>query len=313
MKTIELILTNKCNNTCVFCPSPLMADGSDMGMETCKKVLLWGRKAGAEGVYFGGGEPTIWGNFTELVSFAKANGYERIRLLTNGMLLSDAAVVNDLLHVGVNEFELSLKGHDAKTHDRLSQCPGAFANLVCAIKNLARRDAGIILTILITTQNYRTLPETVLLFSDMGVRRFSLWLVSLYDMDSEKLSCLLPSFTEIAPYVAEAFSLAERRNLHMETIHILPCFLPQRYRKNFLDVRDLDLLVVSKDGKFKLEESAYEGGMKVEECLRCRENERCPGLRADYIEAFGAGEVRAVGSDAPLSESVSVSKNLKGE
>lgn len=296
MKTIELILTNQCNNTCVFCHSPLAASASEMGMETCRKVLRWGRKAGASGVYFGGGEPTVFGNFMDIVTFAKAEGYERIRLLTNGMRLEDAAYVDALIGAGVNEFEISVKGHDAETHDELSRFPGTFSKLMHAVKHIARRDAGIIITVLITTRNYKYLPETVSMFAGMGVHQFSLWLVSLYDMDSEKLSCLLPSFTEIVPYVAESFSIAEQRSLHMETNHIPPCFLPERHRKNFLDVRDLDLLVVSKDGKFKLEESAYEGGVKAEECLRCRENERCPGLRADYVEAYGTGEIKAVES-----------------
>lgn len=299
MKTIELILTNRCNNTCVFCPSPLLANG-ELGTEAWKKVLQWGRKTKATGVFFGGGEPTLMENLVELSAFARAWGYERIRLLTNGMRLADASFVETMLHAGVNEFEISVKGHDAQTHDALSQFPGAFSKLVCAVKNLALRKTSLILTVLITTRNYKALPETVSMFADMGARQFCLWLVSLYDMDREKLSSLLPSFTEIAPYVAEAFSLAERRALHMETCHIPPCFLPERYRKNFLDVRDLDILVVSKNGKFKLQESSYEGGVKAEECLRCRENERCPGLRVDYVEVFGAGEARAVRSAEPV-------------
>lgn len=294
MKNIELVITNRCNNTCVFCYSPLAENKNEMGIETCKKVLQWGRKAGATGAYFGGGEPTVMENFVELAAFAKAKGYKRIFLLTNGMRLEDSAYVDELMHAGVNEFEISVKGHNAQTHDALSQFPGAFSKLVCAVKNLVRREANVILTVLITTQNYRHLPETVSMFADMGVRQFTLWLVSLYDVNSEKLSYLLPSFTKIAPYVAEAFSLAERRMLHMETSHIPPCFLPEHHRKNFLDVRTLDLLVVSKNGKFKLEESAYEGGVKVPECLKCCENERCPGLRADYVDMFGTGEVRAV-------------------
>lgn len=293
MKNIELILTNRCNNECVFCPSPLL-DAAEMGMETYKKLLLWGRRAGASGVYFGGGEPTVMESFVELVAFAKTSGYERIRLLTNGMRLEDAAYADELIHAGVNEFELSVKGHDAETHDALSQCPGAFSKLVCAVKNLTRREANVILTVLITIHNYRRLPETVSMFAGMGVRQFTIWLVSLFDIDKNGRVYLLPSFTEIAPPLVETFSLAEGKNLSVETSHIPPCFMPERYRQNFMDVRALDLLVVSKNSRFKLEESAYEGGVKATECLKCAENERCPGLRPDYVEVYGTDEIRAV-------------------
>lgn len=266
-----------------------------MGLETCGKVLRWGRKAGASGVYFGGGEPTILENFTDMVLLAKKEGYERIRLLTNGMRLDDAAYADALVGAGVNEVELSVKGRDAETHDALSQFPGAFSKLVCAVKNLARGGgADIVITVLITTQNFRQLSDTVSMFADMGARQFCLWIVSLYDMDRGKLLHLLPSLTDVAPFVSEAFSLAERRNLAMDTSHIPPCFLPPHYRKHFLDVRSLDLHVVTRNGRFKLQESGYEGGVKTAACLQCSENMRCPGLRADYAEAFGTGETRAI-------------------
>lgn len=294
MQNIEIILTNRCNNTCVFCHSPLATDENEMSAETCGKVLRWGRKAGATGAYFGGGEPTIMDNFVELAAYAKASGYERIRVLTNGMRLSDPEYVDVLIHSGVNEFEISVKGHDAQTHDVLSQFPGAFSSLVCAVKNLVRRGARLTIAVLITTQNYPCLPDTVSMFADMGVQNFNLKFISLYDMDSKKLSHLLPSFTEIAPYVAEAFFISERRSLHIDTSQIPPCFLPEQHRKNFLSARDLDLLVVMKNHKFKLEDSAFEGSVKSSECLKCAENERCPGLRADYVEVYGADEVMAV-------------------
>lgn len=296
MQNIEIVLTNRCNNACVFCHSPLEADENEMNFETCKKVLQWGRKAGATGAYFGGGEPTFMENFVELAAVANAAGYKRIRVLTNGMRLSDPAYADALIQSGVNEFEISIKGHDAETHDALSQFPGAFSNLVRAVKNLARHGADVIISVLITTHNVSFLPETVSMFADRGVRRFNLKVVSLYDMDREKLSYLLPSFSQIALHVAGAFSVAEQRNLSMDTSQIPPCFLPERQRKNFLSARDLDLLVIMKNRKFSLEDSAFEGSVKSSECLKCVENERCPGLRADYVEIFGTGELKAVGT-----------------
>lgn len=294
MQNIEIILTNRCNNACVFCHSPLAPDENEMRAETCRKILQWGRKAGATGAYFGGGEPTVMENFVELAAVANAAGYKRIRVLTNGMRLSDPAYADALIDAGINEFEISVKGYDAETHDTLSQFPGAFSCLMAAVKNLVRRDANVTLAILITTQNYQFLPDILSVFADMGVQHFNLKFISLYDMNSQKLSRLLPSFTEIAPYVSEAFSLAEQRNLSMDTSQIPPCFLPERHRKNFLNARDLDLLVIMKNRRFMLEDSAFEGSVKTSECLKCIENEKCPGLRADYAEIFGTDEVKAV-------------------
>ena len=61
------------------------------------------------------------------------------------------------------------------------------------------------------------------------------------------------------------------------------------------DARELDLLVITTGGKFKVEESPYEKGLKIKECTYCRENVKClVGLREDYIEKFGVEEVQAI-------------------
>lgn len=294
MKNLELILTNQCNNKCVFCHSAFEQNKSGLITNTSKKILQWGRKAGAIGVYFGGGEPTVVRNLVELVTFAKNNGYEHIRILTNGFNLSDKEYLDKLLNAGANEFEVSIKGHDAETHDLLSQSAGAFRKVVSAVKNLIYRDVYLVLAILITKKNYKFLSKMVSDFRQIGVKNFSYWLISLHDVNKKKLSSLLPSLSDVIPYVVETFHFAESYDLHIETCHIPLCFFSEPYRKHVFDVRDLDLLVVSQNGKFKLEQSAYESGMKIEACIRCREKNRCLGLRKDYMEIFGTSEVKEI-------------------
>lgn len=210
------------------------------------------------------------------------------------MRLADPAYAESLIAAGVDEFEIALKGHDASTHDDLSQAPGSFQAARAAIAYLVEKQVGLILTILMTTRSYRFLPETIKMFAQLGVRRFHLWLISLHDMDKASLAQLLPKLSEVTPFVVQAMQLAEERQLEVNTSHIPPCLLPSQFRKNFVDVRALGLMVVSKSNRFMLEESPFEGGVLTAECLQCREKDRCLGLRSDYAEVYGEGEVQAI-------------------
>ncbi len=296
MKNIELILTNRCNNKCVFCHSPLAADPMDFSAQTCRKLLQWGRKTGATGVYFGGGEPTVMSHLADLASYARESGYERIRLLTNGVRLADSQYADSLIQAGMNEFEIALKGHNAETHDALTQTPGSFEKAGRAVTALARKDVLVVLTILITARNYRFLTDMVLRFARRGVKKFSFWLISLHDTDRKAHVSLLPSLTDIVPFVVNSFEEGNRLGLEMDSCHIPACFLPARHRSHVLNARGLALLVISKNSRFMLEASPYEGGVKLPECLKCKEEPECLGLRSDYIETFGGAEVCPINS-----------------
>lgn len=295
MKNIEIVLSNRCNHSCIFCPSPnLPAD--DLGVETVKKLLRWAGRAGATGVYLGGGEPTLREDLEEVLSFARAEGYKKIRLLTNGMRLADAEYARSLCLAGANEFEISVKGWDAASHDRLSQMEGAYDCIISAVKNLMPHPVKVILTVLITTENASRLVDVVRAFAHLGVRTFMLWLVSLFDMDKERIGQLLPSLSTLSGPLADLFSLGEELGLDISTTQVPPCFLPAGHRNSYQNARELELMLVSKRSRFRLETSPSEGGVKPASCLECAEVDRCAGLRPDYVDIFGVGEIKPIPS-----------------
>ena len=84
---LEITPDFRCNNRCVGCFS-VSDDGGGMSSRDVAAVLREGRDLGARGLWFGGGEPTLRRDVLKLVKHARKLGYERVKLQTNGMMLS---------------------------------------------------------------------------------------------------------------------------------------------------------------------------------------------------------------------------------
>ncbi len=230
----------------------------------------------------------------KILLHASQLGYRTIRLRTNGVKLSDLDYLNLLLEAGVNEFEISFKGHNGRKHDELSGVSGVHAFLARAVQNIVRKEISLEATLLITAMNYRYLQDAVQNISDMGIKTCTFFFVSLFGIHKEKNKRFLPKLSKIASYVLEAFQFAEERHLTLRCTHIPPCFFPEAYRKNILNMKDFDLLIISPTGKFKVEDSPYEGTVKTEVCLACEQSINCNGLRKDYVDVHGTKEIKAI-------------------
>jgi molybdenum cofactor biosynthesis enzyme MoaA len=120
-----------CNNRCVICS----LCGGDKKEETVLfedilKQLDEGRKVHHENVEFTGGEPTMRPRLDEAIAYAKKIGYRQIGLSTNGRLLADQVFSQNLVDNGLTEATIALHGPDAATHDRVTNSPGSFDEII---------------------------------------------------------------------------------------------------------------------------------------------------------------------------------------
>ncbi len=77
------------------------------------------------------------------------------------------------------------------------------------------------------------------------------------------------------------------------SLHIPRCFLPG-YEEHVRHPGEDVVTVVTPDDVFDLKDSRLGGGVKPAGCAGCKFAGQCPGLRQDYVERFGGGEVQAV-------------------
>ncbi len=128
--------------------------------EDVREILESGR--GAEEVCFTSGEPTLVEQLPRYLGWAKALGYPRVSVTTNGRRLAYEPYCAELVRAGMNLAYVSIHGHDARLHDALVRTPGAFdqahAGLIHAVR---QRDRGLEVhtSTVVTKQNLPHLTE----------------------------------------------------------------------------------------------------------------------------------------------------------
>ena len=146
--SVDLCVYDKCNNRCLMCTNP------------DRPWPAWDNKTGynwrdiigrlkkfrdkidsAESIYLSGGEPTIHPRFREIIKYLteKFSG-KKIKLLTNGRFFSYPQKAEEFLAMGDNlEIDVSLYGHDKKTHEAVTRAAGSFDQTMAGLSNLLKR------------------------------------------------------------------------------------------------------------------------------------------------------------------------------
>lgn len=107
-KYLNVYLTNACNLHCVHC---FMNAGTklanELSIEKWKTVLWDFSQAGGEFVTFTGGEPTMYGGFEEVVTFAHHLGLN-VTVLSNGLLWTEKQILR--MKPYIDEIQFSIDG-----------------------------------------------------------------------------------------------------------------------------------------------------------------------------------------------------------
>jgi MoaA/NifB/PqqE/SkfB family radical SAM enzyme len=151
-RQIQVALTNACNKTCGFCYRPLEAKSRwtfDELVDLAKRASEWGVLE----IAFGGGEPTIFPKFAELLQTIWRESPICPNFTTNGLKLT-------------SDFLRSIKGSYGQL--QLSVYDEDDTNGI--IDLLVREQANFGLNYLITPARVRTLEADVLSYSSRGVK-----------------------------------------------------------------------------------------------------------------------------------------------
>src|SRR5262249_2560133 len=125
-------IAQRCNQSCVFC---LEEDGDWAPFKDPATAAVTdeiGRlyEKGARHITFMGGETFFRKDLAPILRHARATGFTRVGVTTNGTVLSKPGFIRELRDAGLDFIELSVHGHTAElsnliagtgfTHDRQS-------------------------------------------------------------------------------------------------------------------------------------------------------------------------------------------------
>jgi MoaA/NifB/PqqE/SkfB family radical SAM enzyme len=292
-KWLELCADYRCNNRCLGCYA-VSDHGPAMSAREALETLVYGRQQGADALWLGGGEPSLRKDLLAIAASAKRLGYLRVKLQTNGMLLSYPDFARRVAGAGVTEVAFAIKGASAETHDRYTETPGCHALMLEGMRRM--RAAGLELEgdVLIYRGNAHELPEIVRGYHALGIQRFRIWLLSATDGSDSAIRSEVPKIADVISHLraAVALQLSDADDF-IVSLHTPPCTLPPELDRCRFVAADLGLLVANPGGhRFRLEQSPIEGGHYLARCAACRERPRCNGLRRDYLALHGDSEIQ---------------------
>lgn len=289
MKRIDIKITYKCNNHCKFCVQGDKRKYSLDKSNTEIKTILRENRVNYERVTFTGGDPLIRADILELVRYAKSLGY-RIQIQTNGRMCAYRDFCKKIIEAGVDEFAISIHGHNAELHDSLTSSKGSFEQSISGIKHLIYLDKLVITNTVITKLNFRFLPQIAKFLIDLGIPQYQFAFPHILGNAYANLDLIVPRKKEVAPYVKRglATGIKRKRNARVEAIPY--CFL-KGYERCLSEIyipntKVFDIHLTENFNLWRKEEGKQKGPL----CKECKYFQCCEGPWREYPEIFGWGE-----------------------
>ena len=296
MKRIDIKVAFGCNNMCDFCAQGAKRYGAARkSLAEIKAALARAKKTGVTAVVFTGGEPTLHPDLLKAVRAARTMGYESVQVQTNGRRFAYFDYCAELKKAGVTEMGPSLHGSTLAVHEGLTHAEGSFKEVVQGIINCKKLGMYVLTNSVITSKNYKDLPELAKLLVYLKADQYQFAFVHLVGSAWENRKWLTPRKTDMLPYLKKALDAGIKSGVPCYT-EAVPFCLMKGYEQCVAErvipegpVADADVYIESY-GDYR----RNEGKAKRAECRRCRWFAACEGPWREYPELYGWDEFKPV-------------------
>ncbi len=287
--------TFACNQKCAFCFVTLTGKGADLA-DIERGLDALAARAGPRGeLTLSGGEPASDPRLPAIVAAARARGFRRFVLQTNGVYLARPGLLDQLIGLGVKTYLFSLHSHKPAAYDRITGSRGQLPRAVAGLRRLLRAPGcGVTVNAVVNAHNCRDLPELADFVAALGSPGFYFSMIN--EIGHLKVPDWTVSLGDAAPFLRRAVARCRAAGLPVSRSggessfppclfeqparHASPRSLPQervRYAEDF-----------SADG-------GQIGRAKLPSCRSCRYDLRCAGVPAPYARLHGLAALRPRG------------------
>lgn len=275
MTRVTLSLIRACNNACVFCSQdglpPLATD--DTASELARLVAT-----GATELTLLGGEPTLHRDLADVIRRARASGFQRVGLQTNGRRLSEPALTASLAAAGLTDVHVTVLGGEAAVHDYHTGVEGSFRELVAGLGVARAQGLQIVATTVTTRSNYRVLNSIAPLLKSRDVSAWQLAMPLVAGRAVPAMDRVIPRLALAVPYALHALDAARKLGLRTFISGVPGCLL----------------------GPFAAHALPSAPRAYAPQCSQCPAKAHCPGVDATYLARFGGEELAPLAAPPPL-------------
>jgi MoaA/NifB/PqqE/SkfB family radical SAM enzyme len=280
-------INGHCNMSCAFCFVDRTAP--DFAVDQLEREIEEMARGGTRHLVLSGGEPTLHPQLPELIRHARSLGvFDVIEMQSNGVKCADLEYARQLVDAGLGKVTFSLHSVDPEHSDKITRLPRAFGKTIQAIHNFRRLGVLTQIAHVLTKSNYAELPDTMRYlrreFPAEG-GHLSVCLAIAQGISDLVFQWVIPTFTEIKPYVAEALDFCLDTGVGFGGMigqgGYPPCMLDGdlRYYEGVLD-------------KVFKSDDASDQFYKPEKCRECSFDPYCLGPRRSYVEHYGDAEIK---------------------
>jgi MoaA/NifB/PqqE/SkfB family radical SAM enzyme len=144
-------ITRECNQLCRFCSNP--PSGQSATAERIRTQVDDLLARGCDGLILTGGEPTLFEELPALISYATRRGAP-CRIITNGQLLAEGDLLEQLVDAGLRHLHVSLYSHRADVQDMLTRNPGSWDRIQRTLARLGSHPAGLTVDLNVVINHY---------------------------------------------------------------------------------------------------------------------------------------------------------------
>ena len=272
-------VTRLCNQKCIFCSNPEMDREADLDLVREEVDDFVDRDY--DGVIIIGGEPTLFVQLPELISYVLEKGLT-VRMITNGQKTWKMDYLRTLYDAGLRHVHQSVYSHDPEIQARLTENPKSHEHLCKSLDNFG--ELGMQVDVNITMQK----------FNANHLDKVVAWLLKNWpfvhhivfnnlDPTSDRVAEhpeVIPKLADFEPFLYRALRWLQQNGRTFRVERVPLCYMTEfawASTETRKIVKDEERIVHFLDQKGMVRQTDWEHG-KAEVCKICSLNSICAGL-----------------------------------
>jgi len=274
----------ECNYNCYFCYYQGHLDEQDSYDDIIERAEKLS-KLGITEVDLSGGESSIHPDWFKILDYCKEH-FTSVSCLSNGSMFSDFEFLKKSKEHGLSEILFSV--HGVEEHDKIVQVPGAWKNIIKAIKNAKKLNMIVRINCTVTEKNAKDLVHYGYIINKLHPLQIN-FLPLNYWSSADKMK--KQDYYLLTDKIKETIDVINN-DIEINVRYIPFCFMKgyEKYvvntHQHIYDLRDwnicaYDYTPLSKykeKAKSKIINSYYKPGI----CVRCKYFHICDGIEHKY-------------------------------